>query len=260
MTSQDPKTPDRWADLLDPRYDFPDEIKGLPRGQRRRAKKEHRKGDLEARKQWILDQRQRSKEPQSAARGPGALLVIVLLVAAVYFVSQLGEDEADEASPTATAQSTEQASSEPAETPAAEAVPVADINAGQTADEVLLAWAAQFYNRAPGESGPDYGAFLSESTPWMTQALFENLRDNGDSTYDYLAQTGGSTTLVNATASAPPEGAAPVDTETRATRVLTITTRLDVEGTSEEITTPLLVELAYYNDQWLVASIAGGVE
>lgn len=259
MSNHDPKTPDRWTDLLDPRYDFPDEIKELPRSQRRRAKKEHRQGDLEARKQWILDQRQRSKEPQSAARGPGALLVILLLVGAVYFVSQLGEDEAGEASPTEATQTVEQPDLPSAETPAADAESEADLETA-SADEILLAWAAKFYNRAPGESGPDYGAFLSQSTPWMTQALFENLRDNGDSTYDYLAQTGGSTTLVNATSTMPPEGAAPVDTETRATRVLTITTRLDVEGTSEELTTPLLVELAHYNGQWFVASIAGGVE
>jgi hypothetical protein len=257
VTDNDPNKPDRWADLLDPRYDYPEDVSGLSRRQRRRAKRNHRRDDRGARKQWILDQRQRSAEPATAARGIGALVLVLLIVGGFSLVTWLRDDEPAEVAPVASTAPSTQPASPTSPTPTETA---AATNDGMNAEEVLLAWAGEFYNREPESETDEFTEFLSESTPWMTRALFENLRDAGDSTYLYLAQNGGTVTLVDSSVTMPPEGTAPVDTEYRATRVLTITTRMEVEGQEpQEIVTPLMVELAN-DDGWLVASIAGGVE
>jgi hypothetical protein len=87
--------------------------------------------------------------------------------------------------------------------------------------------------------------------------LAANFSDAGDSTYEALKATGGSSRVVSVTVATPRPDTAPVDTPTRITRLVTV--KVATTGTqAAQFDIPLLVTVVPEGSRWLVSAVDGG--
>jgi hypothetical protein len=269
-----PPRPDGWRDVLNPDYDYPEEMDTLGRRDRHKAKRDWRREDHAERMAWIRDQRR--SEPAS----PAGLIAVVLLLALI--VLGLGGglrrlvsgDEAAGPAPVAgqttnageptdpTTEPGSTAGSEPApsDTPSPpESLPTTTQRPGATsvtaANQVVASWARVFYTRTPALE--TYEDLVERAAQYTTDEVATSFTTAGDSTYDALAADGGRSRVVSAPVSAPRPGTAPVDTPTRITRVVTIS--IDVTGRrAGRLVVPLLVTVGLDRDRWVISDVTGG--
>ncbi|HEV6953615.1 MAG TPA: hypothetical protein VKY86_10260 [Promicromonospora sp.] len=268
--------PDRWRDLLDPRYDYPEDVeqagdgmrRGARRAARRQARREYRKQDAVARRSWI-EARARDGDDRDTSRGRAVLLGLIALIVAIgMLVTWLrGADGgepgdgapatveatatlsapptepsgADQAPTTATATTTSP-STAPSSASAAEASPV----------DVAAEWAGAWFNYDPEQHEP--ADRIEAVRPLVTEQLAQWL-----STEDRTANHYETTGAVLALDSAQPgdaEAGAPVDTDLRATVQLVVSTTTTEPGGSPQATVlPYVVTLERPTsaDAWLVS-------
>jgi hypothetical protein len=244
--------PDRWTDLLRV-DDYPEDLveAGASKRQRRAAQRQYRDDSRRSRAKRAAQRRH--QEPVS---GTAVLVVGAILAAAVLLIPLL-IDKGDEA-PAAAATSAAPRSSTPTPSTTATTAATAPLPAkAATVDAVLASWASAYFTRTPGQS---VDAVLDTAGTWMTSDLQMSLSGR-DPMATYLEEAEAGTTLTAAAVTAPREGAAPVDTDLRATRLVTVHTVTNGgPDDGKTLSTPLLVELALVEGEWKVASFSGGPE
>lgn len=270
--------PDKWSDLLRPTYEYPSDLAddagaGL-RGRRRRkavrqARRDWRSSDRAARQQWVREQvgTDRTREPDSRLGVVTLVAVIVLVVGIGSAVRGCASAPAATVAPTSSATPTSSetagssstapsATTSPTVPPAPSSEPTVTAptpSVDASADDVALAWARAWNTYAPsaGETGWTRLDRVDEiSTPELVEWMNAN-----DTTSSYYDVEGVDLVLDAATIEPLPEGAAPVDTDERATRRVVVTTTAagqtttrahDLTLTRGDSTVPWLV--AYVED------------
>jgi hypothetical protein len=125
-----------------------------------------------------------------------------------------------------------------------------------SATQVADGWARGFYTRNP--AAETYDQLLAKVQRLMTTEVVEDLAAAGDPTYEALLADRGTSTVVAVQVSAPRPGAAPVDTPTRISRLVTVT--INVTGNRpDRITLPQLLTLNSQDGQWVISDVNGGV-
>ncbi|NIK60825.1 hypothetical protein [Kribbella shirazensis] len=161
-------------------------------------------------------------------------------------------NESEVAQPTAS--ETTSATTEPLTTPPPQTVrPGAAATAA--ADTTTRNWANLFYKRTPATE--TYEQLVDRATQFTTEELATSFASAGDATYDALRTSEGTSKVLSITITAPRPGAAPTDTPTRITRLVTV----KVQTTGKDAATfdvPLLVTVFRDNERWLVGSVDGG--
>jgi hypothetical protein len=123
------------------------------------------------------------------------------------------------------------------------------------ATKVIETWARVFYTRDPAVES--YSQLINKTAEYVTPGLGASFAAAGDSTYDALKASNGRSTVVAAVVSVPRADVAPVDTETRVTRLLTVT--IQTSGTKpQRFDLPLLVTVIEQEGKWLVSDVSGG--
>lgn len=272
-----PPRPAGWRDVLTPDYEYPEELDGLGRRARRKAKRDWRREDHVERMAWLRDQRR--SEPAT----PAGLIAVVLLLAIIVLglgggLQRLlnGDEAAGEpvaGQTTNTDQPTDQptgpdstTSSEPSSSvsPSPSPSPVGSLpiaterppaNALTSANQVVASWARVFYTRTPALE--TYADLVERAAQYTTDEVATSFTAAGDSTYEALAADGGRSRVVSAPVSAPRPGTAPVDTPTRITRLVTIS--IDVTGKrAGRLVVPLLITVGLDRDRWVISDVTGG--
>ena len=262
-----PQEPESWRDVVRGDYNYPDELDDLDRRSRRRAKKSWRRDDYAQRMAWM--RRQRQAEPTS----PLAIIVVVLLLAIIVLgfggglPRLLGRDEPKSggvglltpSAPAAPATGETQPSTSSAGTPTVIAPPPLTERpspaATAAADTSARSWAQVFYTRTPASES--YDDLVTKASKFMTSDVSDSLRQAGDSTYDALKTSQGTSRVSSIDVKPPKADSAPVDTPTRITRLVTVT--IDVTGKQpQRIALPLLLTLAFDGSAWVVSDIDGG--
>jgi hypothetical protein len=124
-----------------------------------------------------------------------------------------------------------------------------------SADESAKKWANSFYARTP--QNETYEQLVGRAAEFTTSELAASFTAAGDTTYDALRTSGGSSRVVAVAVNAPRPDTAPVDTPTRITRLVTVTVATTGQNASQfEI--PLLVTVIPEGGRWLVAAVDGG--
>jgi hypothetical protein len=282
--ANEPREPENWRDWVKADYEYPDDDwDDLSRAQRRRARKTWRRQDHAQRMSWLREQR--GAEPSSPA---GILVAVVLLAVIVLGIGGLiprllnrgGEDQpsvglltpanppavlptegipsqpATSSSASPSSAPTSAPSSTPSGRPSAPVVTArlskADLAA---ANRAAGAWAKVFYTRNPATE--TYEQLVVRAGEYTTEEVVASFTSAGDSTYEALKSTGGSSKVLAATTASPRPHTAPVDTPSRVTRLLTIS--IQVTGTSAtQLNLPLLVTLVPQGDRWLISDVNGG--
>ena len=280
--AKEPRRPEDWRDWVRADYEYPEDFENLSRGQRRRAKRRWRRQDQQQRVEWLRDRR--GSEPA----GPGGLMIgiVFLVIVVIGFGAALPRllhrDDAERPSvglltpatnPTAApgssaTQSSETTGPSPSDSPASPSASVptsttplpttsqrvssADINA---ASGIVSQWAKLFYTRNPAVE--TYDQLVGRAGQFTTDAVRSSFTSSGDSTYEALKRTRGTSRVLTATVVAPRPGTAPVDTPVRITRLVTV--RVQITGSDPAtITVPLLVTLAPQATGWLISDVNGG--
>jgi hypothetical protein len=112
-----------------------------------------------------------------------------------------------------------------------------------------------FYKRTPATE--TYEQLVDRASQFTTPELATSFASAGDSTYDALRSSGGTSKVLSVAVTAPRPDTAPTDTPTRITRLVTV----KIQTTGKDAGTfdvPLLVTLFREDDRWLVGSIDGG--
>jgi hypothetical protein len=262
-----PEEPESWRDVVRGDYRYPDELDDLDRRSRRRAKKSWRRDDYAQRMAWM--RRQRQAEPTS----PLAIVVVVLLLAIIVLgfggglPRLLGRDEPKSAgvglltpsAPGGVTTSETQAPTSGAATPTVIAPPPLTERpspaATAAADTSARSWAQVFYTRNP--AAETYDTLVTKASKFTTSDVSDSLRRAGDSTYDALKASQGTSRVTRIDVKPPKAGSAPVDTPTRISRLVTVT--IDVTGKQpQRIVLPLLLTVAFDGNAWVVSDINGG--
>jgi hypothetical protein len=270
--SDGPIQPSGWKDLARLGYDYPEDVGGLSRRERRQVMRDWRREDNGQRRAWLRQQRQ--SEPAS----PAVVIVAVVLLAIIVLgfggglPRLLGRD--DQAGPvgllTPTAPAEQptdgtvdqpEPSAAPTSTSSSVSVPPVMTDgpsamATSIASHVTNEWAHAFYTRTPAKES--YEQLVTRVGRYITSEVAESLIASGDPTYEVLRIDGGNSAVVAAPVTAPRTGSAPVDTPTRISRLVTI--MITVTGKRpDRFTLPLLVTLIPLDGQWVISEINGGV-
>ncbi|MFC0622898.1 hypothetical protein [Kribbella deserti] len=268
---QGPREPASWRDLARADYEYPDELTGLSRRERRRAMRAWRQDDQAQRAAWLRNQRQ--AEPSS----PVVVIVAVVLLAVVILglggglPKLLGRGNDQQApvgllTPSApvdltepSAEPTQAATATPTSSPTLSVPPILterpSAQATTVASHVTNLWAHTFYTRNP--VAETYAQLVGKVEPYVTAEVAESLVTGGDPTYDSLRLDGGKSSVISAPVTAPRPGSAPVDTPTRISRLVTVT--IDITGKNpDRIKLPLLVTLIPQEGKWVISEINGG--
>lgn len=269
-----PGRPDDWRDLLDTKYDYPDELltEDLSRKQRRRGKKQWRKEDRAQRAAWIRDAR-RDQEPTSPAVILVAVVVLVLVVLGAsyavpkWFTGDNGEEGVTLLKPTEPAAGGITNRS-PAPSPAPTKSPASTSSLAptftptipaqltpSTAGDMLLDWTREFYTRRPAQE--TYTELVNRLSPYLTDGVAETLKEAGDPTYDALGDSGGASRVGEVAITYPPKnGGAPADTPTRVTR--RVIAQIIISGREPaRFDLRALVTVVPDRGTWRVSAIAG---
>ncbi|WP_432951316.1 hypothetical protein ACQPXM_41190 (plasmid) [Kribbella sp. CA-253562] len=263
--TQDPQRPNDWRDLLNPDYDYSDEILDTESGRgRRRNKRRWRKADRQNRAAWIREER-RNQEPVSPGAMLGAVVVVIALVfSAAYVVPKwFTKDEpargSDDGGGVTILRPTEAATGGPIVQPSSSVTSSPTTSApvlqASQVDGILQTWAKQFYARQPAVE--TYDALVDRMEPYFTDDVQESLKEAGDPTYDALATDQGASRVRQVTITAPPAtGGAPADTPTRVTRLLVA--QIQVTGKRPaRFELRALVTVVPDRGSWRISSIAG---
>jgi hypothetical protein len=266
-----PPEPDSWRSVINNDYDYPEELDDLSRRERRQAKKTWRRDDHAARMAWLRSQRQ--AEPVS----PIAIVVLVVIVMVVILglggglprILGGGDDDKQPVGlltpsqsiplPTAPVTTSTSTSEQPSATPTQSTPPPETDRPPPTAIagavKVIDTWARVFYTRDP--AAESYSQLINKTAEYVTPGLGASFAAAGDSTYDALKASKGRSTVVAAVVSAPRADVAPVDTDSRVTRLLKVT--IQTSGTKpERFDVPLLVTVIAQEGKWLVSDVSGG--
>ncbi|MDX6263664.1 MAG: hypothetical protein QOH84_5352 [Kribbellaceae bacterium] len=266
-----PPEPDNWRSVVNSDYDYPEELDDLNRRERRRAKKTWRRDDHAARMAWLRSQRQ--AEPVS----PAAIVVLVVIVMVVILglggglprILGGGDDDKQPVGlltpdrsiplPTAPAASSTSISEQPSATATQSTPPPESHRPPPTAIsgavKVIETWARVFYTRDP--AAESYSQLVNKTAEYVTPGLGASFAAAGDSTYDALKASNGRSTVAAAVVSTPRADVAPVDTDTRVTRLLKVT--IQTTGTKpQRFDVPLLVTVIAQEGKWLVSDVSGG--
>ena len=252
---------DKWTDLLKPTYDYPAELDDAGQGRRvrRKAKREWRAADQQARADFIA---QRRAEPvsQGARLGVAIVLAAVVLIGAIVYGVRAGTDneapavagtvpgqQAPAGEPTASATTTPE--SEPTET-AAEEDP-----ATFSVEKVTERWARGWFSYAP-TTGDSQADRMDRAEELMTSDLAAFLWTDDAVGAGYEA-SGTDVEVSDVKVQAAPKKTAPPDTELRATRKVTVTSSYPPgPDPGERITRVYLVTLLH-DEAWRVADYTG---
>jgi hypothetical protein len=266
-----PPEPDSWRSVINNDYDYPEELDDLNRRERRRAKKTWRRDDHAARMAWLRSQRQ--AEPVS----PAAIVVLVVIVMVVILglggglpkILGGGDDDKQPVGlltpassvplPTAPGTSSTSESELPSATPTQSTPPPETHRPPPTAItgavKLIETWARVFYTRDP--AAESYSQLINKTAEYVTPGLGASFAAAGDSTYDALKASNGRSTVVAAVVSVPRADVAPVDTDTRVTRLLKVT--IQTTGTKpQRFDVPLLVTVVAQDGKWLISEVSGG--
>lgn len=278
--AREPKRPEDWRDWVRADYEYPEDFDNLSWAQRRRAKRRWRRQDKQQRVEFLRERR--GSEPS----GPGGLLIgIVFLVLVVIGFGAalprlLHRDEADRPSvgiltpatnptggvPTGTATDSTTPSPSDGSVSPSESVPTSTTPLPTTTQRVSSAqineastvagnWAKVFYTRNP--AAETYDQLVARAGQYTTDAVTSSFTSSGDSTYEALRSSKGTSRVLKATVVAPRPGTAPVDTPVRITRLVTV--RVQITGSDPAtITVPLLISLAPQATGWLISDVNGG--
>ncbi|MEV0791964.1 hypothetical protein [Kribbella sp. NPDC050459] len=266
-----PDEPTNWRDIVRADYEYPEEIGELSRKERRQAKRTWRRDDHAQRVAWLRQQRQ--TEPTS----PVTVVVAVVILAIVVLglggglprllrgdeptsggvgvltpsppPGQAQTPAASQSTTTPAGPTTLQNSTPPILT--ARPAPTATTAATTTVN----AWARVFYTRDP--SRETYADLIDKTAAYITTQLGDNLQTEGDSTYEALKSDGGKSTVANVKVEMPRPDAAPVDTPTRISRMVSVT--IEVTGKRpNRMVLPLLVTLVPEGTGWVISDLNGG--
>ncbi len=281
--AQEPKRPQDWRDWVRADYEYPDDFDDLSWSQRRRARRKWRRQDQAQRVAWLRDRR--GEEPA----GPGGVVVVIVLLAVVVIGfgaalprllhSDSGGDRpsiglltpAPNASAGATngpggpvsgstgpgANGSGTRSSSPSTTPTPLPVTTKRVSAAQVsaAGGVVNAWATVFYTRNPATE--TYEQLVAKAGRYTTDAVSTSFITAGDSTYEALRTSHGTSRVLAAPVTAPRRGTAPVDTPSRISRLVSV--KIQVTGSKPAtLTVPLLVTLVPQNGDWVISDVNGG--
>lgn len=122
-------------------------------------------------------------------------------------------------------------------------------------DTTARSWANLFYKRTPASE--TYEELVGRAAQFTTPELAQSFASAGDSTYEALRTSGGTSTVLSVKITKPKPDSAPTDTPTRITRLITV----QVRTTGKQAATfdvPLLVTVVRDNERWLVGSVDGG--
>lgn len=266
-----PDRPTSWRDVVRADYEYPDDLDGLGRRERGRAKRSWRRDDHAQRMAWLRQQRQ--AEPTTPATVIVAVVILAIIVLGLGggLPRLLRGDEPPRGNvglltpslppeqPTAPPGSQETSSPTSAPTLANSTPPILTERpsavATAAAVDIVDKWARTFYTRDPG--GESYADLIDKTAPYITNQLGDTLAAEGDSTYDALKADGGRSTVVSVKVDPPRPDSAPVDTPTRISRLVSIT--IDVTGKRpSRIILPLLVTLVPEGDHWVISDLNGG--
>ncbi len=278
--AQEPRKPQDWRDWVRTDYEYPDDFDDLTWSQRRRARRKWRRQDQAQRVAWLRDRR--GEEPA----GPGGVVVAIVLLAVVVIGfgaalprllhSDSGGDRPSVGLLTPAPNSagatggpggpvsessgqgatgTPSISPSPAPTP----LPVTTnrVSAAQVAAAggVVNAWATVFYTRNPATE--TYEQLVAKAGRYTTDAVSTSFITAGDSTYEALRTSHGTSRVLAAPVTAPRKGTAPVDTPSRISRLVTV--KIQVTGSKPAtLTVPLLVTLVPQNGDWVISDVNGG--
>lgn len=267
-----PPRPAGWRDMLTPDYEYPDQLDGLGRRDRRKAKRDWRREDHAERMAWLRDQRR--SEPAT----PAGLIAVVLLLAIIVLglggglqrllngdepasepvagqttnVDQPTDQPTEPDSPTSSGPSSVSPSPVGSLPIATERPPA---NALAAANQVVASWAKVFYTRTPALE--TYADLVERAAQYTTDQVATSFTAAGDTTYEALAADGGRSRVISAPVTAPRPGTAPVDTPARITRLVTIS--IDVTGKrAGRLVVPLLVTVGLDDDRWVISDVTGG--
>ncbi|WP_328322002.1 hypothetical protein OHA70_25880 [Kribbella sp. NBC_00382] len=266
-----PPEPDSWRSVVNNDYDYPEELDELSRRERRQAKKTWRRDDHAARMAWLRSQRQ--AEPVS----PAAIVVLVIIVMVVILglggglprILGGGDDKEQPvglltpgqpiSQPTAPGATSASTSEQPTTTPTQSTPPPETHRPPPTAItgavKVVETWARVFYTRDPAVES--YSQLINKTADYVTPGLAGSFAAAGDSTYDALKASNGRSTVVAAVVSVPRADVAPVDTDTRVTRLVKVT--IQTTGTKpQRFDVPLLVTVIAVEGKWLISDVSGG--
>jgi hypothetical protein len=280
--AQEPRRPQDWRDWVRADYEYPEDFDDLSRSQRRQAKRRWRRQDQAQRVAWLRDQR--GAEPSS----PGGLVVAIvfLVIVVIGFGAALPRllhgDSGDRPSiglltpapnpppgastgpggpvsetsgpgPTGSASPSSQPSSAPTSLPVtSNRASAAQVSAAST---VVGAWAKVFYTRNPAIE--TYEQLVAKAGRYTTDAVSASFTSAGDSTYEALRTSQGTSRVIEAPVTAPRKGTAPVDTPSRITRLVSV--KVQVTGSKPAtLTVPLLVTVVPQDGDWVISDVNGG--
>jgi hypothetical protein len=267
-----PHQPANWRDMVRADYDYPGEMDGLNRRERRRAKRTWRRDDQAQRVAWLRQQRQ--AEPTSPVTVIVAVVILAIVVlglggglprllrgdepsrggdVGVLSPSQEPEQPQSPGAPQSTTTPSSPATLQNSTPPILTERPSAAATAAVTS--TVNAWARVFYTRNP--SAETYADLIDKTAPYITTELGDSLEAEGDSTYGGLKSDGGRSTVANVKVEMPRPDSAPVDTPTRISRLVSIT--IDVTGKrANRMVLPLLVTLVPDGTRWVISDLNGG--
>jgi len=258
---------DRWRDLLSPSYHYPDDLadtagEGLSGRKRRRAIRDARKNwreqDRTARTEW-LTQRRREGEDETTSTGRLAVLVILALLILGLMItgwlrSNAGNDPSTDgapppAQPVPTPVTTSAQEEQPSHEPSTTSTSTDETSSpGAEVEEpaaVVEEWAAAWFTFDPAtQSATDRleaaGAYQADTlTDWLATQ---------DTSAAYYLRHEATLSLDSADVQDAPPGA-PVDTPTRVTLTVAITTTMTpVEGDPTTTVLPYVVTLERANE------------
>jgi hypothetical protein len=260
----------KWRDLVRPKYHYPDYTPDEDlssrknRKARRRGRRDWRAQDHAARRDWITQRREAATQESSLQSNPGcagAVIVLALVIIVVGLVRGCGDQEPDStpaptisstAAPSQTgAAPTPETTSSPTTAPVPTQTP-APVTA-EDADTVMTQWATAWFTFTPS-TGDDDVRRLSRAEPLMTAELARALWVEDPITTYYLDNnidlTVGAVEL-----EVPAEGTAPVDHDTRITRLATVITTYTAgpdTGQTFTSTYAVVVYRAGVDQPWLV--------
>lgn len=221
--------PDKWADLLRPTYKYPEDDTDRSRRARRRARRQWRAQDHQARRDWVAERRESvsGRSSREGNSGCAGVVIVLALVMIVLGVTRGCSEPEQTPQPTAIATAVEGPSPTPTSattsTPAPEVeteAPPAEAIAAP--EDVMQEWARAWFTFTP-TTGDHESSRMDRAEPLMTPELARYLWRE-DPLATYYTDNGIDLTVQDVEISVPPEGAAPVDHETRVTRLATITT------------------------------------
>lgn len=279
--AREPRRPEDWRDWVRADYEYPEDFDDLRWSQRRRAKRKWRRRDQQQRVEWLRDRR--GSEPA----GPGGMVVgiVFLVIVVIGFGAALPRllhrSESDRPSiglltpatnppggPTATttgstapSPSDASASASPSESVPTSTTPLPTTTQRVSSAQINQAgaiagnWARMFYTRNP--AAETYDQLVAKAGRYTTDAVSSSFTSSGDSTYEALRSSKGTSRVLATTVVAPRPGTAPVDTPARITRLVTV--RVQITGSDPAtISVPLLVTLAPQGTGWLISDVNGG--